>query len=203
MTSSILADSIPPSGRGLSSSSCSTRSTAHDMRLLIDIVPNHMATDRANGWWWDLLRRGRSSLYAPYFDVDWSAHGGRVLLAILAAPLRAMLERAVFEVVRAGTGRELAWDGQRAPLDPKTGGGRGAPLPKDVAGLLDRQHYRLAYWRTGRSERNYRCFFDVDSLVGVRVEDRAVYDATHELDPRSGRRPPDRRRSRRPRRRAQ
>lgn len=154
---------------------------AHDMRLLVDIVPNHMATDRANGWWWDLLRRGRSSPYAPYFDVDWSAHGGRVLLAILTAPLRAVLEHAVFDVVRAGTGRELAWDGQRTPLDPKTGGGRRAPLPIDVAALLDRQHYRLAYWRTGRSERNYRCFFDVDSLVGVRVEDRAVYDATHEL----------------------
>ncbi len=50
-----------------------------------------------------------------------------------------------------------------------------------MAELLERQHYRLALWRVGRHEGNYRRFFDVDELVGVRVEDPVVYQATHSL----------------------
>ena len=47
--------------------------------------------------------------------------------------------------------------------------------------LLADQAYRLAFWRTGTREINYRRFFDVSGLVGVRVEDDAVFEATHEL----------------------
>jgi (1->4)-alpha-D-glucan 1-alpha-D-glucosylmutase len=45
--------------------------------------------------------------------------------------------------------------------------------------LLNLQHYRLAYWRTADQELGYRRFFDVNSLVGVRVERPHVFDATH------------------------
>jgi len=47
--------------------------------------------------------------------------------------------------------------------------------------LLERQNYRLTYWRFGNHELDYRRFFDVDSLVGLRVEDEEVFLATHEL----------------------
>lgn len=47
--------------------------------------------------------------------------------------------------------------------------------------LLERQHYRLAHWRLATSEINYRRFFDVNSLAGLRVEDRAVFDRIHGL----------------------
>jgi (1->4)-alpha-D-glucan 1-alpha-D-glucosylmutase len=45
--------------------------------------------------------------------------------------------------------------------------------------LLERQHYRLAYWRVGRFEGNYRRFFDIDGLVGLRIEDSRIYERTH------------------------
>ena len=45
--------------------------------------------------------------------------------------------------------------------------------------LLNLQHYRLAYWRTADQELGYRRFFDVNTLVGVRVERPHVFDATH------------------------
>ncbi|MGA8090628.1 MAG: malto-oligosyltrehalose synthase [Terracidiphilus sp.] len=45
--------------------------------------------------------------------------------------------------------------------------------------LLNLQHYRLAYWRTADQELGYRRFFDVNSLVGLRVERPHVFDATH------------------------
>ena len=47
--------------------------------------------------------------------------------------------------------------------------------------LLEAQNYRLAYWRVGNHELAYRRFFDIDSLIGLRVEDDEVFEATHRL----------------------
>ena len=44
--------------------------------------------------------------------------------------------------------------------------------------LLDEQAYRLAFWRVAAEEINYRRFFDVNELAGVRVEDPRVFQAT-------------------------
>jgi (1->4)-alpha-D-glucan 1-alpha-D-glucosylmutase len=46
--------------------------------------------------------------------------------------------------------------------------------------LLQRQAYRLAHWRAAGDELNYRRFFDIDGLAGLRVEDPAVFEAAHE-----------------------
>jgi (1->4)-alpha-D-glucan 1-alpha-D-glucosylmutase len=45
--------------------------------------------------------------------------------------------------------------------------------------LLNQQQYRLAYWRTAGQELGYRRFFDVNSLIGLRVERPHVFEATH------------------------
>ena len=47
--------------------------------------------------------------------------------------------------------------------------------------LLERQHYKLAHWRLATSEINYRRFFDVNSLAGLRVEDQSTFDGIHGL----------------------
>jgi (1->4)-alpha-D-glucan 1-alpha-D-glucosylmutase len=47
--------------------------------------------------------------------------------------------------------------------------------------LLESQAYRLAYWRTASHEINYRRFFDINTLAGLRVEDPFVFEATHRL----------------------
>ena len=47
--------------------------------------------------------------------------------------------------------------------------------------LLEVQVYRLANWRTASHEINYRRFFDINSLVGLRMEDPAVFEAAHTL----------------------
>jgi (1->4)-alpha-D-glucan 1-alpha-D-glucosylmutase len=46
--------------------------------------------------------------------------------------------------------------------------------------ILSAQNYRLAFWQTASDSINYRRFFSITDLVGVRVEDPAVFDATHE-----------------------
>jgi len=47
--------------------------------------------------------------------------------------------------------------------------------------LLEHQAYRLAYWRTAFDEINYRRFFDINELVGLRMEEPAVFDAAHQV----------------------
>jgi (1->4)-alpha-D-glucan 1-alpha-D-glucosylmutase len=55
--------------------------------------------------------------------------------------------------------------------------------------ILGAQHYRLAYWQAPSEAINYRRFFSITDLVGVRVEDPAVFDATHELVVRTAQNP--------------
>jgi (1->4)-alpha-D-glucan 1-alpha-D-glucosylmutase len=44
---------------------------------------------------------------------------------------------------------------------------------------LERQNWRVAFWKAAATELGYRRFFDVQTLAGLRVEDPAVFDATH------------------------
>jgi (1->4)-alpha-D-glucan 1-alpha-D-glucosylmutase len=146
---------------------------AHGMRMLLDIVPNHMAAVRSNRWWWETLRRGQDSGHASTFDIDWSQHGGRVLLPVLSDPISAVGHETSID--EEADGAVLTVDGQEFPLAPD--GGRGGPLFE----LLAAQHFRPAYWRLGDTAGNYRRFFNIDGLVGVRVEDRGVFARTHGL----------------------
>jgi (1->4)-alpha-D-glucan 1-alpha-D-glucosylmutase len=77
-------------------------------------------------------------------------------------------------VDRSGPDPLLRYYDHILPIRPGT-----EDLPLDQ--LLDRQWYRLAYWRVADEELNYRRFFDVDTLAAVRVEDEDVFDATHRL----------------------
>jgi (1->4)-alpha-D-glucan 1-alpha-D-glucosylmutase len=47
--------------------------------------------------------------------------------------------------------------------------------------LMERQHYRVAHWRLASSDINYRRFFDVNSLAGLRMEDARTFSASHRL----------------------
>ncbi|HEY1763143.1 MAG TPA: malto-oligosyltrehalose synthase, partial [Acidimicrobiales bacterium] len=144
---------------------------AHGMRLLIDIVPNHMACQRSNTWWWDVLRLGQTSKFASTFDIDWSRHVGRVLVPTLPEPLEGLLDS--IHYVGEGAERVMEIGDQDFPLAPGTRTG------SDLGAVLARQHYQPAYWRLSNHEGNYRRFFDIDGLIGVRVEDDEVFQRTH------------------------
>ncbi len=53
--------------------------------------------------------------------------------------------------------------------------------PEALDALLDRQNYRVAFWKTAGGDLGYRRFFDVNSLVGLRVEAERVFFDTHQL----------------------
>jgi (1->4)-alpha-D-glucan 1-alpha-D-glucosylmutase len=156
----------------------------HDMGLVLDIVPNHMAATVDNPWWADVLEHGRSSPYASYFDIDWDAHPERrIVLPILGAPLEEVLRRGELKVSLGRTGPSLRYHDTRLPLSHTTSAAarRANSDPARLEGLLSQQAYELTYWRDGVRRLNYRRFFDVSDLVGVRVEDPAVFEATHGL----------------------
>ena len=53
--------------------------------------------------------------------------------------------------------------------------------PNRLDALIDQQNYRLAFWNTASRDLGYRRFFDIKDLVGMRIEDFEVFQATHAL----------------------
>ncbi|KMZ12690.1 Malto-oligosyltrehalose synthase [Candidatus Burkholderia humilis] len=215
---------------------------AHEMGLIVDIVPNHMGVGGSeNAWWQDILEWGRHAAHARFFDIDWHspdpALRGKVLAPFLGASYGDELQGGKIKLVyRADEGRfvieyysnvfpvcpvdypavlqeapELAQRFAGLTTQPadqpraadartalvtiaQTEGGQAAiaailaaHAPDTLAGrerlhrLLERQHYRLAWWRTAADEVNWRRFFDVSTLGGVRVERPEVFEASHAL----------------------
>jgi (1->4)-alpha-D-glucan 1-alpha-D-glucosylmutase len=158
--------------------------TAHaaGLGLVLDIVPNHMSVPTPvwhNRALWSVLVEGQSSPFAPWFDVDWSGGDGAVLIPVLGDRIGAVLARSELvldqvDIPDMGLTRVLRYFDHVFPVRPGT-----ELLP--LTELLERQNYRLAYWRVANEELNYRRFFDVGTLVAIRVEDPAVFDATHAL----------------------
>ena len=146
--------------------------------IILDHVPNHMGVGPENAWWWDVLAKGEASDHAGHFDIDWraSTNPGRVLLPVLGRPYGEILAAGELEVTATDDGFELRYHDQRFPLTV-------ADLPESTDALhelLERQPYRLAWWRLGSEALNYRRFFDIDGLIGVRVEDEAVFADCHQ-----------------------
>jgi len=236
----------------------------HDMGLLFDIVPNHMAASSENPWWMDLLENGPRSQFASHFDVDWHppsrALEDRVLLPVLGKPYAEVLESGeLFITFESGSFFINYFDfklpvnprtyaqileyhadrlSQKANLDPgalQEFQGLLAGLQQLAAspptndldrrqvhelkdrlsrlysrvpeikrfidrnlrtfngkeglassyGLLDRllarQAYVLAFWQTPNQGINYRRFFTISDLVGVRIGDPAAFEASHAI----------------------
>jgi len=219
---------------------------AHNMGLIVDIVPNHMGVGgSSNAWWLDILEWGRHSAFARHFDVDWHspdpALRGKVLLPTLGAPYGEELAAGRIALhFAADSGRfyirygphvfpvcpidyaAILLSAERADLSalanrfqglttqpadqPRAAEARDAlrefvarngaaalefvleayapedPVTRDrLHRLLERQHFRLAWWRTASDEVNWRRFFDISTLAGVRIERPEVFDAVHAL----------------------
>jgi (1->4)-alpha-D-glucan 1-alpha-D-glucosylmutase len=133
--------------------------------VIIDIVPNHLgiAHPIESPAWWDVLRLGKDSPYASWFDIDWSR--GRIVVPVLGDDAR-------LTVVDG----EMRYFEHRFPLAPGSWS-----EGDDAAAVHDRQHYQLIHHSRGNSEINYRRFFAITTLAGVRVEDPEVFSATHAL----------------------
>jgi len=144
------------------------------MGIILDIVPNHMSvTGGANAWWNDVLARGRSSPFAVFFDIDWD---DKILLPFLGQPLEAVIAAGNLRLERRdGRLWIVVYGRDLYPVreEDQSGG--------DLTSLVERQHYRLAWWRVADHALNWRRFFTITGLAGIRLEEEAVFEATHVL----------------------
>jgi (1->4)-alpha-D-glucan 1-alpha-D-glucosylmutase len=154
----------------------SAAARAAGLGVLVDVVPNHMGISepRENTWWWDVLTNGRSSRYADAFDIDWEAGAGKVRVPVLGSPLAEVLASGDIEIdADAGLARYFEHE---LPLAPGSVDGLDAT---DVAAVLERQNWELLFWRDEATELNFRRFFAVTTLAGLRVEVPEVFDESH------------------------
>jgi (1->4)-alpha-D-glucan 1-alpha-D-glucosylmutase len=205
------------------------------LRILLDIVPNHMAASHHNPWWDQVLQHGPYSKYAEFFDFRnpvgspfcvhlcslGKAYGaaldaGELNLEIIdgkprvkhyenswpLAPnswgelLRLSAERCFWELDRlhgiAAPGEEDVTAYRRSAssaeqlLNQARESGRlqsamiRAQSDKDLLdAVLRKQFYMLHHWKLAGELTNYRRFFDIDTLIGVRTELPGVAAATH------------------------
>ena len=170
--------------------------------VILDIVPNHMAVGHAdNRWWLDVLKHGPHSAHAELFDIDWRpadpAFDGKLLAPFLGAPYAQALAAGDVRLTRDGeSGGYAVWahDTHKFPLssdeqarllaEESVCERHDAKSPEGyqrLHALLERQAYRLAWWKTAGDEINWRRFFDITELAGVKVERDEVFDLMHEL----------------------
>jgi (1->4)-alpha-D-glucan 1-alpha-D-glucosylmutase len=171
-----------------------TAARQRGMGVILDFVPNHMGIGGTeNAYWLDVLKLGKASRYATWFDIDWtptdSSLHGKVLVPILGSSYgEALANNQLVLKFDAETSEFAIWvdDANMLPLDPKT-----YPKPEDVAAinadpdrlhqLVQRQNWRLARYSVGADDINYRRFFIVNDLAGIRIEDDKVFEHAHAL----------------------
>ena len=222
---------------------------AAGLKIVLDIVPNHMGTGPDNPTWTSVLQWGRASPFADVYDIDWERAGadGKLILPALgklygealadgdltlgleadrglfvvryydaafpmalgdaATVLKAAATRTAFGAHACARLGELADAAVALIAEPDAGQRADAfartlreaasdrsimaaieAAAQDMAqdrdaldALLSRQAYRLAHWRLASTELNYRRFFEINTLAGVRVEDETVFALTHAL----------------------
>jgi (1->4)-alpha-D-glucan 1-alpha-D-glucosylmutase len=224
---------------------------SHDMGMVLDIVPNHMAASSENPWWMDLLENGPASQFGSFFGVNWGANtvADKIFLPVLGSPYGQILESQELVLSFDEHGFFVNYWALKLPIDPATygiildppvaelasvmetiqrmpdrrasewealasrirdavrikhdlwalyqqpsgreyidaavdrfRGEKGKPASFDALhNLLEAQAYQLAFWKVATEKVNYRRFFDVTDLVGIRVENPNVFEATHAL----------------------
>lgn len=172
------------------------------MSHILDTVPNHMGVGSDdNKLWNDLLKYGGDSGAGEFFDVAWKDSPrpelkSKVLLPTLGEPYGDVLEKGQLRIECAndGSGYVVAYFDRHFPLSPESdaeiervgletiNGKEGDARSFDeLDAVLQKQHYRLAYWRTASDEINYRRFFDVSTLAALAMERQEVFDEAHAL----------------------
>ncbi len=169
---------------------------AEGLGMIVDIVPNHMAVGGDNEWWLDVLAYGPGSRFGHFFDIDWEpadpALHGKVLLPTLGMTYGEALKSGELTITREGKrgGLTLRYADHLFPLRPQdryeieeAGLEAYDATSEDgrarLHALLEKQNWRLAHWMVAGDEINWRRFFDVNELAGLRMADPAVFEATH------------------------
>ena len=177
MTSPITRSSTRPAAAPRAWSAFAQRPRAGSgMGILIDIVPNHMgvATPAENAWWWDVLTHGRAVAVRRRVRHRLGVRRRPGADPGARRPAAGSADDAELDALEIVDG-ELRYHEHRYPLAP----GTPTMMAHPPATVHDRQHYEFVNWRRADDELNYRRFFAVNTLAGIRVEVPWVFDESH------------------------
>jgi (1->4)-alpha-D-glucan 1-alpha-D-glucosylmutase len=170
--------------------------------IILDIVPNHMAVGGSdNRLWLNLLKLGRKSPYATWFDIDFDCPdpelNGKVHAPFLGRPYREVLEEGQLKLIeRPKTegpttkdvetgGYAISYGEHIFPIRPEDDAeiaANGLEIYADrnrLDDLIGRQNFLLDWWRNAGDRINWRRFFDITQLAAVRMEEPAAFAAKH------------------------
>lgn len=172
----------------------------HGIGWIQDIVPNHMAFHMNNKWLMDVLEKGEASEFAQYFDIDFSHPGfnGKVMVPFLGKKPEEAIQSGELTLDRIKDRFIFRYFDYYFPI-----AGESLPHISDdsyisesfidktissinadkelLSELLDKQHYKLCYWRDSLKSINYRRFFTVNSLICLKMENDKVFRHYHEF----------------------
>lgn len=215
---------------------------SHSLKLLIDIVPNHLAISHENSWWIDVLELGPQSSHSSVFAIFWQTDNPHpfIILPFLADDFANLLKNDQIQI-RFKDNRfwfqHFEWYFPLCPfsyhalieftirqgdiscylikkLNKFLNSVANLSTPKSIRHALktflkttpaisdeldkyfvhqikssqhcefmqcihEQQFYKLMEWRKGIKLINYRRFFDINELIGVKVERDDVFLATH------------------------
>jgi (1->4)-alpha-D-glucan 1-alpha-D-glucosylmutase len=97
----------------------------HDLKLIVDFVPNHMGIEAGkNAWWQDVLEHGEWSPYADYFDIDWTPLKrelmGKVLVPFLGGQYGDVLEAGELKLAFRDDSLVVDYWDTPFPISPRT-----------------------------------------------------------------------------------
>jgi (1->4)-alpha-D-glucan 1-alpha-D-glucosylmutase len=143
------------------------------------------------------MTKGAGSVYASYFDVDWNYPTekirGELFLPFLLQPYRRCLQDMQISLAHSNDGFKIKYGSLELPVNAATKQHLElfGSIPKALESynsnlqLMDslvlRQYYRLGYWKTALKHINYRRFFDITDLVGLRMENEQAFEELHSL----------------------
>lgn len=141
-----------------------------DMRLIVDIVPNHMSAAPCNRQWGDVLKQGRESPFWPLFDI-FPDGDGKIVLPVLAEQPEILWASGALYLQKKNGEWALRYEDMDFPLR------EGTPPADTYAEQMQDQHYKLAKWT--EDAYTYRRFFHLKGMVALRVEDDKVAAEVH------------------------
>lgn len=160
------------------------------MNWLQDIVPNHMAFHPGNAWLMDVLKNGRKSAYASFFDIEWDSpvYEGRLMVPFLGQPFDEAIAQKQVQLIGKNDQLYFTYFDQQYPVkidSPE----KYTPAyikkvnsnPQALKELAAAQAYQLCHWQETDRQINYRRFFTVNGLICLNMQHKEVFIQYHQF----------------------
>jgi malto-oligosyltrehalose synthase/4-alpha-glucanotransferase len=177
---------------------CSAAVKEYGMYWLQDIVPNHMAFDTKNDWLMDVLRNGKQSPYAQFFDIGWDSevHDGKIMVPFLGFTAEEAIDKGELTAGYKNGEPVLQYYDSHYPLSSDSVQFIRLVCGVDSIGteqclhrlnsnknllleIVGQQHYHLCHWQETDRQINFRRFFTINGLICLNIQDKQVFTQYH------------------------